>query len=129
MTKLFAVFLCLFSFSAFGQVIDVPPLDPLQVLLELIKNFSSMTPLAIGMSLVILIVSIIKKFAVDFKYSRLAVTVLSVLYSVLLAQSKGLNWLDSLISALIVGGGAVAIYEAYKGLKNLVLGEDASEPK
>lgn len=120
MLKAFVAFICFFSMTAFGQVVDVPPFDAFQVMLDLIKNWSTMTPLAVGMSLVIVIVQLLKKFAVDFKYSRLAVTVLSVLYSVLLSYTNGLNWLDAAISALIVGGGAVAIYEAFKGMNKLV---------
>lgn len=129
MMALFALFIAMFTFSAFGQSFPVPDVDPFPALFELIKNWKTLSPLAIGMTGIVVIIQVIKMFFTNFKYGRVAVTVLSVAYAVLLKKSEGIGSLDAAISVIIVGGGAVAIYEAWKGLKALVMGEESSEPK
>lgn len=108
----------------FAQAIPgVPDVDPLAQLLLLIRDWKAMGPLALGMGVVILLVQGVKRFAPGFKYSRLAVTVMSCLYGIGLAVMGGSTWLEASISVLIVGGGAVAIYEAFKGMGYAFLGK------
>ena len=125
MLKVFlAAFVALVCGVAFGQDVPfpIPDVDPLSALLDLIKNWKAATPLAIGMTAVVVLVQGLKFFP-SFKYNRLAVTVLSVLYGVALSVRDGLSLFDAFIAAFIVGGGAVAIYEAWKGLSALTAGE------
>lgn len=106
---------------------SVPEVDPLTAIVELVKNYKGMSPLAIGMALVVLLMQILKMFFKDsFKYKRLAVTILSVIYAGLLALTQGLGIGEMLVTVLLTGGGAVAIYEAIKGLKKLVTPAKAS---
>lgn len=115
------LFMCaLFSLTLFGQTPDIPDVDPLVALFELIRNWSTLTPIAVGMGLIVIIVQVIKAFAGNFKFARVAVVFLSVVYSALLSYNSGLTWLDSVIAAFVVGGGAVAIYEAWKGISQVV---------
>lgn len=127
--KIALFLLSMFSVIAFGQEFPVPDVDPFPALFELIKNWKSLSPLAIGMTGIVVTIQVLKMFFTNFKYGRLAVTVLSVLYAVLLKKTAGIGSLDAVISVIIVGGGAVAIYEAWKGLKSLVMGKESSEPK
>jgi hypothetical protein len=129
MMPLLGLFIAMFTFAAFGQDFPVPDVDPFTALFELIKNWKTLSPLAIGMTSIVVIIQVLKRFLTNFKYGRLAVTVLSVAYAVLLKMSEGISTLDAAISVIIVGGGAVAIYEAFKGIKSLILGEESIEPK
>lgn len=110
-----------FASIAFGtEPFPVPGVDPLQELLDLVKNWRAITPLALAMTAVTVSTSILKNLAPEFKYKRLAVVVLSVIYGGLGAFMAGSSVLDSLIFALISGGGAVAIYEAWKGTSQAI---------
>jgi hypothetical protein len=124
--SLFALLLASFSITLFSQTpggIEVPSVDPLFALIELIKNWRAVGPVAAGMTLVTILVQLAKLFP-DFKYSRLAVTVLSVAYAGFFHVAAGLSVVNALVMALITGGGAIAIYEAFKGLGKLL-----TEPK
>lgn len=118
-----------FGAAAHGQVLEpfpVPGVDPLAELMLLIRDWKAMSPLALTIGIVILTVQMIKSFAPGFKYTRLAVTICSVIYGVLLSVQQGMSWQNALVVVVITGGGAVAIYEAWKGLsKALVGGEGA----
>lgn len=121
--SLVALFLFAAASLALGQEalpFPVPEVDPLQELFELIKNWSAITPLGLAMLAVTISVSILKKFVPEFSYKRLAVVVLSVLYGGLGSYASGVGLFDAAIFALISGGGAVAIYEAWKGTKQVV---------
>lgn len=127
MSKLFLLVFSIFglSLAAFGQTpggIDVPTVDPLFALIELIKNWKAAGPVAVGMTLVTILVQLLK-LVPEFKYNRIAVTVLSVVYASLFHLAAGLSIVNALVMALITGGGAIAIYEAFKGLSKL-LGSD-----
>jgi len=95
--------------------VEVPPVDALYALIELLKNWKASAPVAIGMTLVTVAVQILKLFP-SFKYSRIAVVVLSVSYAGFFHVAGGLSVFNAAIMALVTGGGAVAIYEAFKGL-------------
>lgn len=112
----------LFGAAAHGQDFPIPDVDPLAQLLLLIRDWKAMGPLALGMAITVFLVQVVKRFAPGFQYSRLAVTVLSVVYAVLLAVSSGRTWLESAIAVIVVGGGAIAIYEAFKGIKKALTG-------
>jgi hypothetical protein len=122
MKKLFAFLLLLitsltlFALSALADLPSVPDGDPLSLALNLAMNFKTMGPLALGIAGVTIVMQVLKKFVGDFKYKRVVVAGLSVGYAVLLSVTSGLSWLQALIAALVTGGGAVAIYEAIKGL-------------
>jgi hypothetical protein len=128
------IIMSVFSAVAFGQDFPLPPETDLAALFELIRDYKNFTPIAGGMVLITVLVQLLK--AVSFKYSRVAVVVLSVLYSVLLSVKGGISWLDASVSVLIVGGGATAIYHAWKDIKKLMgisgdskMGEESSESK
>lgn len=116
-----AIFAFMFACVAFGQDFPMPEVDPLPALLELIKNWKAVTPLGIGMTLIVILVQLLKTVAQGFKYSRLAVVFLSVVYAALLQFSQGVGIWSALISAFIVGGGAVAIYEAWRGISQTLI--------
>ena len=109
-------------FIALAQA--VPDVEPIAQLLSLSSGWNSMSPIAIGSVLVVLAMSIIKKFVgEDMKWKRLVVALLSSAYAVLLSLTMGLGVLPAIVAALVTGGGAMAIYEAYKGLKKVATGE------
>jgi hypothetical protein len=127
MSKVFLVIFAIIglSLTALGQTpggIDVPVVDPLLALIELVKNWRAAGPVAAGMTLVTILVQVLKMFP-DFKYNRIAVTVLSVAYAGFFHVAAGLSIVNALVMALITGGGAIAIYEAFKGLSK-ALGTD-----
>jgi hypothetical protein len=115
-----AVFAFMFACVAFGQDFPMPDVDPLPALLDLIKNWKATGWLGIGMTLIVILVQLLKTVAQGFKYSGLAVVFLSVVYAALIQYSQGVGVWSALISAFIVGGGAVAIYEAYKGIGKML---------
>lgn len=117
---LFALFLSLITFAAFGQDFPVPDVDPLPALFELIKNWKTVGWLGAGMTLIVIAVQLLKTVGQNFKYSRFAVTVLSVLYAALVKYQEKLSIWDAIITTVIVGGGAVAIYEAWKGISKML---------
>jgi hypothetical protein len=127
MTKYFIVLISAVLLGAsahgFAQISEVPNVDPLAQLLLLIRDWQAMGPLALGMAVVIFLVQVIKRFAPGFRYSRTVVTILSVAYALLMSVSTGSTWLEAGIAVLIVGGGAVAIYEAFKGMGKALLGK------
>jgi len=121
LVSIFAFFIATLAFGQDAPLpFPIPEVDPLTALLDLIKNWQASTPLAIGMALVVFFVQVLKSFAGSFKYTRLAVTFFSVAYGVLLAVASGQGWLSAVIATVVVGGGAVAIYEAWKGVANAV---------
>lgn len=101
-----------------ADLVPVPEGDPLVLLLDLIKNWKASTPIAIGSMIVVIIVQVLKKFVGESLYTRASVTVLGVAYSILVTMQKGASLLEAAIMALLVSGGAVAIYEAISPLIN-----------
>ena len=122
MKSVLAVFSILFlSICAFAQIEPIPDVDPLAKLLELILNFKTMSPLAIGMVVIVIGTQLLKKLLPAWPYNRLTVAILSSLYGIVFAFSQGITWSNALVMVLITGGGAIAIYEAWKGLSGGVL--------
>ena len=114
--KAIALFLAVFGVCLFAEA-SVPEGDPLASLIALISNFKAMSPIAIGIGVVTIAVQALKAFVGEsFKYKRLSVTVLGVVYGVLVSVSNGMGILEALVLGLLTSGGAVAIYEAIKGL-------------
>lgn len=112
-------FLVLLLLSAIAYAVDVPIVvpdgDPFTNLMSLIMQWKTIGPLAGGALGVAVVVQLLKQFVGDaFVYKRAAVTVLGVIYGVLLAMSKGMGAVEAIVTALLVSGGAVAIYEALK---------------
>ncbi len=111
------LFVFLISTLAFAQgVPPVPDVDPLAKLVELLTHFQTMSPIAIGLAVVVIGTQALKKFFPNWPYNRLTVSVLSVLYGLGQALLGGASWTSAGVLVLITGGGAVAIYEAWKGL-------------
>ena len=112
----------LFGAAAHGQTqFPVPDVDPLSHLLTLIQDGKAMGPLALGMGGIVLVMQILKKFVGDFPYKRVVVTVLAVAYALGLAVTGGATWLEAAVAVFVTGGGAVAIYEAWKGVSKAVV--------
>jgi type IV secretory pathway VirB2 component (pilin) len=114
MKKLLALCLIMVSVNLWADGIVVPDGDPLAMLLALIQNWGAWGPLAIGSAVIAIAVQALKKFAGDFSYKRLVITVLGVVYGVVVALAQGSGVVSALVMALITSGGAVAIYEAFK---------------
>lgn len=112
------LFLFLVMLPVVGYAVDVPIVvpdgDPLQALLMLFASWKTAGPLAIGSMIIVVAVQAMKKMLPEFKYKRIAVTALGIVYGVLLAVSNGMGVVEASIAALFVSGGAVAIYEALK---------------
>jgi len=122
MMALIAVFAFMFASAAFAQAggVPLPEVDPLSALIELVKNWQAVGLLGGAMTLIVVVVQVLKKSFIDAKYSPLIVTVLSVLYSIGHYVAGGMSAVNAVITAVITGGGAVAIYEAYKNIKKVV---------
>ena len=106
-----------FSLLAFGQVI--PEGDAAKSLLDLLMNYKTLSPLAIGSAIIVISVQILKsnlfdQFFKGFKYKRALITVLGQIYSVVFMVINGQSLMNAVISGLFISGGAVAIYEAIK---------------
>lgn len=109
--KKLSLFLMVVPVLAFADLV-IPDGDPFALLLNLFMNYKAMAPLAIGASLVVIVVQLLKKSIGDFPYKLAVVAVLSVVYSVLMSLAGGVSLVQALVAALITGGGAIAIYEA-----------------
>ena len=112
-----AFFVTAFLFPVFafaGVPIVVPDGDALQALLSLIANWKGAQPLAIGAMVIVAIVQGLKQFLPDFKYKRITVTCLGILYGIFLGLQQGMGIAEVVVASLFVSGGAVAIYEALK---------------
>lgn len=117
-----ALFLAMFSFVAFGQDLLVPDVDPLLVIVELFKNWKELSPIAIGISLVIIVVQVVKMaLPDDFKHKKLLVLVFSGIYAVLFAVAGGTTWLGALVLVFITNNLAKELYDAWRGVVKAVV--------
>lgn len=113
----------LFTVVAFAQ--DVVPMEqPVNQLLELIKNYKTLAPLALSVAVINLVVSFLKTDFVGgfFKNTNhfvrmLIITVLGQLVGILNMISTGMSLSNAIVLGLISSGGAVAIYEAWNNFK------------
>ena len=119
--SIFSLVFLMFSFAAFGQEASVPLDQAFKELIALVSNYKAMSPIALSISIVLLLVSVLKTDLVGgfFKnqsslVKRLIITVLGQVAGVLTMVSTGIVWHQAVIVGLISSGGAVAIYEAYK---------------
>lgn len=117
--KIKHVFWFLFLLPVVAYAVDVPivtpEVEPFSALMSLIMQWKTIGPLAGGAMGIAIAVQLLKQFVGDaFQYKRLAVTALGVIYGVVLAMSKGMGAVEAIVTALLVSGGAVAIYEAVK---------------
>jgi hypothetical protein len=127
-------FMCLiFASYAFGQDniggVVIPDADPLYLLVELFKNHKAMGLLGAGSAAILSAVQILKKYAPDFKFKKLAVAVLSVLYALLMHYTASASWVSAAIAAFVTGGGAIFIYEVFKDTVGKKPEQDASYVK
>lgn len=120
LNPMFLFLMVVMPLVALADVPVVPDGDPLTLLLNLIFTWKSAGPLALGMGIVVLATQVVKKLLPDFQHKRLVVTILSCAYGVVLGVSQGLGWLPTVVAVLVTGGGAVAIYEAFKGASQVV---------
>lgn len=106
---------------------EIPEGDPIASLVKLITDWKSMSPIALGIALVILLVQISKAGWIEslfklfgwshvLEWKRAIVTISGVVYGVLYLINTGSHWLSALAVAVLSSGGAVAIYEAIKPL-------------
>lgn len=115
MTKLLIASMALVSGVAMASIV-VPDGDALQLLLQLLTQWSSLSPLAIGSILIVIAMQVLKMFAGDFKFKRLAVVLLGCIYAVIQSRIQGLDIGNAVVLMLISSGGAVALFEAIKPL-------------
>lgn len=108
------------AIKASAQLPEIPDVDTFQQAMTILKNWRTMSPVALGVAVVIFFTALLKKNIPGFKYKRLTVTVLAVAYGILVGAQAGLGWAETAVAALLTGGGAVAIYEAWKGTKAVV---------
>lgn len=118
MNSLMKVFLVLilsiFTMAVYGQV-AVPDVDITAKLLEMFASWKTMSPLLKGIGFVMIITQVVKQIT-GFKYQRLLVTILAIIYGALDAMIGGGSAVSSLMTILISGGGASALYELLKPL-------------
>lgn len=119
MKKLFLSLLALLPIIAFAQAI--PEGDPLKSIADLILNWGTMKPLALGSSIIVVLVQLMKsellgKFFDRFEYKRVLITILGQAYGVVLLVLNGSTWINAVVVGLITSGGAVAIWEALSPL-------------
>ncbi len=101
-----------------APVLQVPNADVAQVLLNLATNYKTLGVLGVLMLLTLLSVQVIKSFvADDWKFKRLTVVVVSIVYSIASGLIvPGSNAASVIITVFLTGGGASALYEALKGV-------------
>ncbi len=97
----------------------LPEADLGKILLQLLTNWKTLGPLGIGMLVVLALTQLLKLVKLPSAWNRLTVTVLSVAYSVLLGLSQNMSLGAILVATLLTAGGAVALYEAIKGVIRL----------
>lgn len=110
-----ALGLLTFTTLAFGSI-EVPEGDALQLLLQLLGQWNSLSALAIGSILIVIAMQALKQFAGDFKFKRVAVVLLGCVYAVIQSRIQGLELGNAVVLMLFSSGGAVALFEAIKPL-------------
>lgn len=104
--------------AAPAPVLAVPSADIAQVLLNLATNYKTLGVLGVLMLLTLLSVQAIKSFVPDdWKFKRLTVVIVSIVYSLMSGVLvPGSNAASVIITVFLTGGGASALYEAFKGV-------------
>lgn len=96
----------------------MPQADIAPLLLQLATNYKTLGVMGILVILTLLSVQVIKQFVPeDFKWKRLIVLAVSIIYSILAGvMVPGSNVASVIVSVFITGGGAIALFECLKGL-------------
>lgn len=130
MKTLMFFFLFFFPYLVFAQ--DAAPAmgisDIALGVLDLFKKDPSRNSLVVVSSALMLTMQIMKmemlaplmsKLGIGMK--RLITVVLGQIYAVVLMVSSGMAWDEAMISGLLVSGGATAMFQAWKGVKGVVV--------
>lgn len=96
--------------------IEIPEGDAVQLLLKLLTQWNSLSPLAIGAILIVIAVQALKALLGDFKFKRVVIVALGIVYAIIQSRIQGLDLSSSIVMALFSSGGAVALFEAIKPL-------------
>lgn len=110
-------FLSLVSIVARAADFPIPEGDVAAILIGLASNWKALGIIGIISGLTIVSVQAIKKFVSDeWKYKRLTVLAISIVYSILSGLVvPGSNVVSVVITVFLTSGGAMALYEAAKG--------------
>jgi len=101
--------------SAVAQVgPSVPEVNVLEQLGQLVIGWSALGAIAKASAFVLITVQVMKQ--ASFKYKRIAVIVMSIVYGVLQLVIGGESPVAASMAVLVSGGGAVALYNALKPL-------------
>ena len=105
---------------AFG--FDVPEGDIFTEILKLL-SFKTLGIIGAGMSVIVILMQVLKKFVGDFDYKQVVVVVLGVAYAVFASIAGGASVLQALLTVLVASGGAMKIFDAIKAesQKNLLV--------
>ena len=107
----------LFPLRVLAEIAPVPDSDAVVLVMKLVAEWKVLGPVGIGIVLVMLAVQAIKALVPeDFKYKRLAVLLLAMIYMGLVSVSAGGSVGAAVLGVLITSGGAMALYEALKGV-------------
>lgn len=122
------IFLCILFFAfrnVFAGIEDNPPVpisDIFNDAVELIKNWKGASVFVILSGVLTIIIEVGKQtFLQPFwdkagkTVKKIVITCLGQILGIILGLSKGLKWYEALIAGLITSGGAVAIFNAFKG--------------
>ena len=115
-----AMFFCvsmLFSLAARAADFPVPEGDVAAILLSIATNWKALGVIGVISAVTLVSVQAIKKFVPDeFKWKRLIVLCVSIVYSILSGVLlPGSNVVSVIITVFLTSGGAMALYEALKG--------------
>jgi len=116
--NLLVVSIIAFLFAVVSSILhaegfEVPQVDPFAALMDLITQWSALSPVLIGSSIITILVQLSKQFIKGDNpaFKKGLILGLGILYAIFQSVSGGLGWLPSLGLVLLTSGGAVAIYE------------------
>jgi len=118
--RFIGLFMCLmiaFISLAFAQDFPIPDGDITALLLKLATDYKTLGLMGILSIATLLTVQAVKAWVADeWKYKRLTVLAVSIVYSILAGVViPGSNVVSVVVSVFVSSGGAVALYEALKG--------------
>lgn len=106
-----------FAAFALAEIGPIPEMDPVVLVMKLASEWKVLGPIGAGILIVMLITQAVKALVPeDFKYKRLLALILAMVYMVLVAISSGLGIGAAILGVLLTSGGAMALYEALKGV-------------
>lgn len=101
--------------EALPPALQVPDQD-LGTSIGQLLNYKALGAIGVGMVVIVILMQLLKNAFGDFKYKRVVVTGLAVVYAVLLALTAGVGVGPAIVTVLFTGGGASALYDAIKGV-------------